>query len=248
MIRKTTFVDRAATAAVATRPLAWLMLAASTWACSPVPGPSAGTEAGVPSGAPTTGEATSSEGTSGPVTAEPTAAPTTSALPADGPVPDAACASCLSGKVSWGWVGGNAFQRDRSTAEPCRVYRRTRTFSARGGGQPPISCAAQLACDGSDTGSGKLATLMSHPDVQKALASPMTVYGCDMRAVDGTLYGVEVDGGRSFGVGGECKECSAPSGKCVSPPAAVKELVAFLQKVDERMLAVDPCKSALGSP
>ena len=148
--------------------------------------------------------------------------------------------------MSWGWVGGNAPRRDRSTADPCRTYRRTRTFSARAGGQPPISCSAPLACDASDTGSGKLAKLVSHPDVQKALASPMTIYGCDTRPVDGALYGVEVDGGRSFGVGDECKGCNAPSGKCVPPPAAVKTLVQLLQSLDEKMLATDPCKSALG--
>lgn len=229
----------------------WSLVAACLWSCSPVPGPSAGAEAGTPAA---TSTAETAPGPA-PAPAEPSAVATTtaaataappSALPAEGPVPDPACASCLSAPVRWGWVGGNAGQRDRSVAEPCRVYRRTRTFSLRAGGQPPVSCSTRMSCDSAGTGAGQLQKLVSHPDVQKALTSPMTVYGCDMRAVDGALYGVEIDGGRSFGVGGECQGCSPPAGKCVSPPAAVKDLVVFLKSLDEKMLADDPCKSALG--
>lgn len=230
------------------RRIPWFLAAACAWSCSPAPTPPAGAPATTATTAadtaPTTAPAVTAPGAE--PTASASATPADTSVPAGGPVPDATCASCLSAPVSWGWVGGNAARRDRSTADPCRTYRRTRTFSARAGGQPPISCSAPLACDASDTGSGKLATLVSHPDVQKALASPMTVYGCDLRPVDGAIYGVEADGGRSFGVGDECKGCNAPSGACVTPPAGVQALVRFLKSLDEKMLATDPCKSALG--
>lgn len=59
-------------------------------------------------------------------------------------------------------------------------------------------------------GAGKLRELMKNADVQKALTNPMTVYGCDPRPIDGSLFGVEVADGRSFGVGGDCAgRCSA---------------------------------------
>jgi hypothetical protein len=230
---------------------ACLAAAACLHACSPAPPPGPGpVTTSTPTAAPTASEGPTSAPTvteaPGPsTTATATSAPTSTA-PAEGPVPDAACNSCLTGPVRWGWIGGNAAQRDRSTADPCRIYRRTRTFSARAGGAPPKSCSAPLACDASDSGAAKLDKLVRHADVQKALATTMTIYGCDMRPVDGTLYNVEVDGGRSLAVGSECKECGSGQAKCVPPPAAVKALVTYLQKLDETMVGTEPCKSVLG--
>lgn len=230
-------------------------LAACLAACSPAPMPDTTPQNG--SGAAATASATAAT-TEAPATSTATAsetlstaAPATSSAPAastpaEGPVPDASCASCVDAQVRFGPVGGKVPHRTHSTVDPCRIYRRART-SAHADGAPPISCSDSLSCDGSDTGAGKLRDLMKRPDVQKALTSPMTVYGCDHRPVDGTLFSVQVSDGRSFGVGGECAPtCSTKPGKCVPPPAGVKELVSYLKTLDETMLARDPCKSALG--
>lgn len=235
-------------------------LATALCSCSPVPSPSAGAEPPAPTAsettsgsqtpAPTGTGAPAQTGTGAPAqtgTAAPAQTGTASGTPSS-TASAGECASCVTAKVSWGWVGGNAMVRDQSVVEPCQSYQRTRTSSARAGGQPPISCKSQLACDASAKGSAKLAKLMSAPAVQKALTSPMTIYGCDQRAFDGALYGVETEGGKSFGVGAECKGCSSPSGQCVPPPAAVSELVAYLRALDEKMATEAPCKALFGSP
>lgn len=210
------------------RSAAWMvspLAAACLWSCGPVSGPSTGAQSTPPAAT---------------VTAGPPA------LPPDGPDVDPVCTSCVAAPVEWGYVGGLVFQRDSSTVEPCRRYRRTRIVHGRGGAEPPLSCSAMMSCDASETGAGKLRQLMSHPDVRRSFTDPMTVYGCDLRPVDGTLFGVELQDGRSFGVGGECEGCGMPGPRCVDPPAAVTELVAFLDRLDERMLSMEPCRSVFG--
>lgn len=164
------------------------------------------------------------------------------------PSADASCPSCVSGALTWGPIGGNALTRDESAVAPCRGYTHTRTFSARAGGGSPVSCSASLACDASDAGTQKLDELVANADVQKALTTSMPVYGCDLRPADGTLLRVQVDGGRSFAVGPDCGQCTGgggAGGQCVPVPAGVRALTSFLEALDARMVASEPCKSAL---
>lgn len=162
-------------------------------------------------------------------------------------MPDASCSSCLEGAVEWGYEGGLRIASEKTRVDPCRMYRRTRTYHSDAG-KAPISCSAPLACDDSAAGVAKLKKLVSDPEVQKALSPTMKVFGCDSRPVDGAIFVLAVDGKGSFGVGSECSShCPAPQAGCTNAPAAVKALRDYANSLDEKMKADAACK-ALATP
>jgi hypothetical protein len=101
-----------------------------------------------------------------------------------------ACDDCLSHRVEWGQTGGLA-PTTLFAAEPCRGFARRTLGSAQRG-----VCTAHLAC--SPGLAGKLETFLAYSDVKAALARAPVVFGRDVRASDGTLLRIAVDGKELF--------------------------------------------------
>jgi hypothetical protein len=153
---------------------------------------------------------------------------------------DAAAACDLPTRYEYGDVGGLRIFVDRSALEPGNRYTRTRTPVVGTG--PILSCSPPLPGCGT---AGVLTALdieaaFQHPDVRAALAEPSPpLFGRDTRPVDGTVFEVRRQDGRSFLVG---MGCNSPNG-CRAIPGGINQLARGLRDLDRQQLEAPECQA-----
>jgi hypothetical protein len=128
-----------------------------------------------------------------------------------------ACDACLQHRIEWGILPGLAPSTTYGLA-PCRAFSRSVT-----GVETPTSCSATAACEPS-IGWQRIVPYLSSTDVTGALARSPIVFGRDVRAVDGAMFRIAIDG-KEILLG---PDCDGQAG-CPAAPAGVMELAATLR-------------------
>lgn len=152
----------------------------------------------------------------------------------DAGAPD--CTTCFTETLVWGLNGGLRAFEDVSELAPCAhyTYRRQPYLDP---GAEELSCERDLVACNQVASTGAVMSALGHADVQRALAESPVLYGTDPRAVDGTVFRMQL-GDRMIEVGGSC-EGAPPT--CIPAPSGVEMLVELLQDVDAAMLATEEC-------
>lgn len=151
----------------------------------------------------------------------------------------------LSDNLTFGNNGGDVLYTDvnRLTATTFTI---TRTYSRwTGQDQPTTSCSPSLPeCGAADAVT--VATIqadLADAEVQSAwapLQNPVPLFGTDLRPVDGTIYSIALDDGRTILVGGQC--ASPAMSSCRYIPTGLLRLTQDLQKLASTMVSDSACK------
>ncbi len=130
------------------------------------------------------------------------------------------CDVCVSHRVEWGqtpvlgpWT--------TYTLTPCRTFSR-----ALAGVVKPTSCSATLAC-APNLGRVQIENYLRSTDVTGALAHAPSIFGRDVRAADGAMFRIAVDG-KEILLGPPCEKDQAG---CTPAPDGVTEFAALLRRV-----------------
>jgi hypothetical protein len=151
----------------------------------------------------------------------------------DGGTPD--CTTCFAETLSWAPNGGLVPIEEVSELAPCAHYTHRRV--PRADPAAALSCELDLVACNSVASTGAIMTALGHADVQRALEESPVLYGTDPRAVDGTVFRIQL-GERMIEVGGSCE--GAPP-NCVPAPEGVTMLVELLRDVDATLLMTEEC-------
>jgi hypothetical protein len=166
--------------------------------------------------------------------------------PADAaPATDGGSPSCtLSSNLTFGHNGGMVIYQDTNKLT-ATTFTITRSYM-RGAGPDAsaTTCSPKLPACGA-TGVVSVATIntdLADADVQaafKSATSSGTLFGTDSRPVDGTVYSIALDDGRTLLVGGQCTPSTS---SCRAIPAGVVKLAEDLRSLATAMAADPACK------
>jgi hypothetical protein len=155
--------------------------------------------------------------------------------------PDLSCVPC-SLDVSLQWetsLGSRPPKNSKRLVDTCGIYSSEHWIP---GNRTSRFCLAPLACDALSAEMGRIRMLLRDPDVQEALEKGQNFSDRSLLLPISARILVQDESGawRSFTLR---SRCSRQLPGCTEPPASVSELWSLLQRLDQAMREVAPCRT-----
>jgi hypothetical protein len=137
---------------------------------------------------------------------------------------------CVTGRITWGNIGGIAARFETSALDGCNSFTHQRTS-----GETELACEQPLGDCTETIGAEDIRLAVINVDVQAAIAAAPVLYGEDLTVVDGTLFRMQIQNA-TVDVG---YPCATP--ECKAIPAGVGLLAKLLETLTKQELARAPC-------